>query len=90
MITRILELMKILFAKNAQGISKIYHELLLLGKLLRLSLRLKIRILIIIIYIILLLKIEMKNKMCLIKMMKKIIFILMILLYLIINLEKQY
>ena len=35
MIIRILDLMKILFSINAQGISKIYHEVLLLKKFLQ-------------------------------------------------------
>ena len=51
------------FAKNAQGISKIYHEVLLLLEFLQLNLKLKIRILNIMIHIILWLKIEMKKKM---------------------------
>ena len=50
------------FAKNAQGISKIYHEVLKLIKIYRLRLRLRIWILIILIYIIVLLKIEMIKK----------------------------
>ena len=50
-----------LFATNAQGINKIYHEVLLLLNFYKLSHKLKKRILFIMIFIMLLLKIEKKK-----------------------------
>ena len=50
------------FSKDAQGISKIYHEVLLLMNFYRLNHKLRIWTLIIMIYITLLLKIEMIKK----------------------------
>ena len=54
--------MKILFGRNAQGVSKIHQEELLLMRFLQTKPQVKIRKLIIMFYITLLLKIEMKKR----------------------------
>ena len=59
---KIFQTQEVPFAKNVRGISKIYHEILLLMKFLQTKPQVKIRILIIMICITQLLKLEMIMK----------------------------